>query len=77
MMQRREERIFDFSASAKSNCYPGWGSVVPKGCYPLAFVRESNNPGSWGEKFSRCLILDGNARSVQIARATKGKNEWC
>jgi hypothetical protein len=23
---------------AKSNCYPGGGIVVPKGCYPMAFV---------------------------------------
>ena len=26
------------SPRAKSNCYPGAGIVVPKGCYPLALV---------------------------------------
>ena len=26
------------SPCAKSNCYPRVGIVVPKGCYPMAFV---------------------------------------
>jgi len=27
-----------WSPSARSNCYPSWCIVVPKGCYPMAFI---------------------------------------
>jgi hypothetical protein len=45
-IDRRDEaenkRIFDHifaqPPSAKSDCYPRGGIVMPKGCYPMAFV---------------------------------------